>query len=238
MKGCRGFAALPPVSDEPILVLQRPTPMNISPRIAEDTGLLTMRLARVVAELVSRGAGAVLAGYHRSTTTAALSAFVQCLPPTLPLVIVEDQPLIARQWDGLRLREVPSDPGQALVGHLLVVDLASPPSVLTLPRALLITAAARTPRAALLHLATGRGAPLLPSAERAMLLADRLPLLLWYEVSPAGQHLAAVYEVLPSLDHDGGACALQALLEVAPDNGHLLGTGATPKDTLLAAVVA
>jgi hypothetical protein len=57
LKGSRGFAALPPLSDEPILVLQRPTPMNISPRIAEDTGLLTMRLARVVGELVSRDWG-------------------------------------------------------------------------------------------------------------------------------------------------------------------------------------
>jgi hypothetical protein len=238
LRGCRGFAALPPVSDEPLLVLQRPAPLNVSPKIAMDTGLLTARVARVAADLTSRGAGVVLAGPDRGTTTAALSALVQCLSPTLPLVIVEDQTLIARQWEGLRLRDVPDDPEKALLGHFLVVDLASPPSVFALPHALLITAAACTPRAALLGLAMGRGAPLLPPPERAVLLADRLPLILWYDVSPAGSHLAAVYEALPVPDRQGGACALQALLEAAPGNSHLLGTGAIPRDALLAAVVA
>jgi len=232
LRGFVGFAALPPVAADPILVLHRPLTARISPEAVTAAGLLTPEIARAAAALAASGAGVLVAGPRGARTTLVLSALVQLLPPTLPLVLVEDEPQIALTRDAVRLRELPADLLRSLGDVLLVLDLMRPPSLLGLTPPLLAAIRARSPEAACARACSGYSVPVLGRLDQAVLLADLMPLLLWYDPTP---RLIAVYELLPTPAIDA-PCRLQMLVGTDPITGTLVSTGAVPRDPQLAAV--
>ena len=232
LRGFTGFAALPPVSADPVLVLRRPTPARVSPDAVIDAGLLTSGIAQAAKSMLAAGAGVLVAGPRGSRTTVVLSALTQLLPATPQLVLVEEEPRIAPARDALRLRDLPADLLRSLGDVMLVIDLPRPPSLLALNLPVLAAVRARNPEAACARACAGPMSLVLGSAEQAVLLADITPLLLWYDATP---RLEAVYELLPFPDLAGAPCRLQMLVGIDPTNSSLAATGATPRDPQLAA---
>lgn len=232
LRGFTGFAALPPVSADPVLVLRRPTPARVSPDAVIDAGLLTSGIAQAAKSMLAAGAGVLVAGPRGSRTTVVLSALTQLRPATPQLVLVEEEPRIAPARDALRLRDLPADLLRSLGDVMLVMDLPRPPSLLALNLPVLAAVRARSPEAACVRACAGPISLVLGSAEQAVLLADITPLLLWYDATP---RLEAVYELLPFPDPAGAPCRLQMLVGIDPTNSSLVATGATPRDPQLAA---
>jgi len=227
-----GVGVLPPVSTEPVLVLHRVVPARVSPDAAVGAGLLTPELARAATTVLAAGAGVIVAGPQTARTTLVLSALVQLLPGPGRLALVEDELRIGPARDALRLRELPADLRSALSGELLVLDLARPPSVLGLAPPVLIAIRARSPEAACVRACADRMPIVFDRNEQAVLLADIVPLLLWYG---PGARLEATYELLPVPDPAGAPCRLQMLLGTDPLTDALIHTGALPRDPLVAA---
>ncbi len=232
LRGFTGFAALPPVSADPVLVLHRPTPARVSPDAVAQAGLLTPEITKVATTMLAAGAGVLVAGPRGSKTTVVLSALVQTLPSSTQLVLVEDEPRIAPARDALRLRDLPPDLLQSLGDAVIVLDLMRPPSVLGLTQPVLAALRARSPEAACARACAGPMGVVLGRAEQAVLLADLAPLLLWYDATP---RLEAIYELVPFPDPAGAPCRLQMLLGTDPTTGTLVPTGAIPRDPQLAA---
>ena len=232
LRGFTGFAALPPVSADPVLVLRRPTPARVSPDAVIDAGLLTSGIAQAAKSMLAAGAGVLVAGPRGSRTTVVLSALTQLLPATPQLVLVEEEPRIAPARDALRLRDLQAGLLRSLGDVMLVMDLPRPPSLLALNLPVLAAVRARSPEAACARACAGPMSLVLGSAEQAVLLADITPLLLWYDATP---RLEAVYELLPFPDPAGAPCRLQMLVGIDPTNSSLVATGATPRDPQLAA---
>jgi hypothetical protein len=233
LRSFTGFAALPPISADPVLVLRRPTPARVSPDAVIEAGLLTPEITQTAKSLLAIGAGILVAGPRGSRSSVVLSALVQLLPASTHLALVEDEPRIAPTRDALRLRDLPPDLVRSLGDVLIVLDLPRPPSLLGLPTGVLAAFRARSPEAACARACAGPMGVILGRAEQAVLLADLTPLLLWYDSAP---RLNAVYELLPLPDPTGAPCRLQMLLGTDPTTGALIPTGAAPKDAQLAAV--
>jgi len=227
-----GVGALPPVSTEPVLVLHRVVPTRVSPDAAVGAGLLTPEVARAATTVLAAGAGVIVAGPRNARTTLVLSALVQLLSGRVRLALVEDEPRIAPARDALRLRELPADLLSQLGDVLIVLDLARPPSVLGLTPPVLIAVRARSPEAACVRACADPKPIVFDHHEQAVLLADIVPLLLWYG---PGARLEAVYELLPAPDPAGAPCRLQMLLGTDPLTDALIQTGAIARDPLVAA---
>lgn len=232
LRGFTGFAALPPVAADPVLMLRRPAPARVSPDAVIEAGLLTPGIARAAKSMLTAGAGMLVAGPRGSRTTVVLSALVQVLPASMQLALIEDEPRIAPTRDALRLRDLPADLLRSLGDVLIVMDLPKPPSILSLTTPVLAALRARTPEAACTRACAGPMGVILGRDEQAVLLADLVPLLLWYDATP---RIEAVYEILPFPDPTGAPCRLQMLLGTDPTTSTLVPTGAVPRDAQLAA---
>lgn len=230
VRGFTGFAAVPPASGEPLLVLRRPPDLRIGPDGLYQHKLMTRKLARAVVQLLVRGSGALLAGPRGSMTTAVASGIVQMLPASLPVVIVEDEPRIAPGRDAVRLRRLEPDVLSALGDALLVLDTLLAPPLVMVPPPVLATVRARSPQAACARACCGAHESVGSSDRWAIVLSDTAPLLLWYDASP---RLAALYEIMPGRDEDG-LCRLQMLAALDPISQALVPTGAVPRDPDLA----
>jgi len=229
LHGFAGFAALPPVSPDPLLVLRRPIPVDTAVRTTAAAGLLPDQIVKVAVAVLRARTGIVIAGPRPSQTTAAVSALIETLPRSMEVVLVEDQPRIAPARDALRFREWPVGLAAAIDDAVTVLDLRRLPSLDELAPPVTGAVCAHTPEAACARLAAAGGTA--HREEAAILLADLMPLLLWY----GGMHrVEGVYELLPTPDLAGAPCRLQLLIGLDPVSGTLVPTGALPRHPALA----
>ncbi len=221
-----GLAALPPVASTPLLVLRRPAPLRLMPD-ATAPCLLTPALGLMLATLLRRGSGVVLAGPIKSRTSEAMGALARLLPASTAIAVVEPTVRIAPDREALRLRALPSDARRALGDVVLMIDLPDPPMLVSCPPPVVLAVHAKTPQGALSRL-RGPGTRLTPAD--AVLWAETAPALIWHAHTPKGPRIEAVWELLPRLDHQAELPRLQMLLGRDQGSGALIPTGATPVD--------
>jgi len=226
IRGLHGLAALPPAADAPLLVLERTAPTRPAP---DGGGAFPPAAAAAAAALLRAGAGVVLAGPDGPHMGAAIRGVCARLGPSASIVLVEDGPQTPLPISAVRLRDVPSGALRAFRHAVVVVNRAAPPCLPALSGAVLVTAAARTPEAALARLAAESAAP---PPVLARLCADAAPLLLWFGSGRGACRLTAAYEILPTPDASG-LPMLQMLTGLDPVSGALVPTGAVPADPAL-----
>lgn len=225
-----GFAALPPVAPDPVLVLHRLLAVRASPETAYDSGLLTPALTQVITSLLAERIGCLLAGPPGTRLSAVMSALTQRLPQRLRVILVEDEPRINVRT-ALRLRCFAPEAARSVPQSVVVLDLERPPALSQLTSPSLVGVYARSPQAALATLVAGCDGEAYDPVTTPLRVADLAPLLLWY-----GPHsrLEQAYELLPIAPPSGGVCRTQALLLRDPHDGTLVATGAVPRDPGLA----
>jgi hypothetical protein len=226
IRALHGLAALPPASETPVLVLERPSPL---PRTPDADASLPPGIVDLAGSLLQSGASVVIAGPPGAPLPAALRAVCGRLgSPSARLVAIEDGPPTPLSHEAVRLRDVPTGLLRSLRRVVAVINVAQPPDLTALACPSLVAVTARSPEAALARLC----APHLPPAVQARLCADSAPLLLWLGAHDGAASLR-VYEILPHPDA-AGLPALQLLAATEP-SGSLIATGAVPRDPLLMA---